>query len=203
MSSLTKPRYTPEQYLEMERRADHKSEYVNGEILAMAGASLTHNRINRNIGQGLANQLENRPCESFTNDLRVRINALRYTYPDAVVARGDLELEDAELDVLLNPKVTFEVLSPTTEADDRGWKFAHYRRLHTLVDYILVSQEQAFIEHYTRHEQDLWTLRELSGPDAVLRLPSIHCELTLSEIYARVTVDPAPVLPEGTAGGSE
>ncbi len=199
MSSLSKPRYTPEQYLEMERQADHKSEYVNGEILAMAGASLTHNRINRNIGQRLANQLEGRPCESFTNDLRVRVSPTRYTYPDAVVACGDLELEDDNLDVLLNPVVIFEVASPSTVHDDRGWKFAHYRRLPTLVDYILAYQYQPLVEHYTRHGQDLWTLRELNGLAATLHLPSIGCELPLSQIYARVTFEPDPMMPDDGA----
>jgi Uma2 family endonuclease len=196
MSSLPKPRYTPEQYLEMERKAEFKSEYVNGEILAMAGASLEHNRINRNIGQSLANQLENKPCESFTNNLRVKVNPTRYAYPDAVVACGEMDFEDSGLDTLLNPVVIIEVLSPTTEVDDRGWKFAHWRRAGTMMDYVLIAQDRPSIEHYTRFGQDLWTLREAEGLAAILRLPSIGCELPLSQIYARVEFPANSILPD-------
>ena len=195
MSSLPKPRYTPEQYLEMERKADFRSEYVNGEILAMSGASIRHNQINRNIGQSLANRLETGPCQSFTNDLRVRVNPVRYAYPDAVVAFGDLEVEDDRLNILLNPVVIVETLSPSTEADDGGWKLLYYRRLETLRDYSLVSQERPHVEHHTRHGQDIWSSQEISGLDAVLSLPSIGCETPLSAIYACVRLTPESLTP--------
>lgn len=196
MSSLPKPRYTPQQYLQLERQAEFRSEYMNGEIIAVAGASRQHNRITLNIGSALTGLLQATPCEPFTTDMRVRISPARYTYPDAVVACGELEFEDTGLDTLINPVVIIEVLSPTTETDDRGWKFAHCRRSKTLVDYVLVSQDRPFIEHYTRRDQDLWTLRELDGLSDVLRLPSIGCELPLSQIYARVEFPPETTLPE-------
>jgi Uma2 family endonuclease len=185
MSSLPKPRYTPQQYLEMERQAEFRSEYVNGEILAMAGASPPHNRITLNIGSALTIQLAQTPCEPYATDMPVKVSPTRYTYPDVVVACQP-EFEKAVLDLLINPLIIVEVLSPSTEPNDRGWKFAYYRRSETVMDYVLVAQDRPLVEHYTRFGQDLWTLRELDDLSDVLRLPSIGCELPLSQIYARV-----------------
>ena len=196
MSALEQTRYTPEQYLERDRKADHRSEYVNGEILAMAGASREHNRITLNIGAALTAQLRGSPCEPFTSDLRVKSPATgSFFFPDVVAGCAPLEFEDNSLDILLNPSVIMEVLSPTTAADDRSWKFAHYRRLETLTDYVMLSQFQPFIEHYTRQENGQWVLTELAGLDAALRLPSIGCELPLSAIYERVVFAPDPDMP--------
>lgn len=194
MSSRPKQHYSAAEYLARERGAESRSEYVNGEILAMAGASRAHNRITLNIGSLLTAQTRETPCEPFASDMRVRVSALRYTYPDAVVA-CEPDYENAVLDVLLNPIVIFEVLSPSTEADDRGWKFAHYRRLATLTDFVLISQERPFIEHFTRFGMDLWTLREVSGLDETLALPSISCALPLADIYDRVTFSPDSFMP--------
>ncbi len=195
MASLPQRRYTPEQYLEMDRKADHRSEYVNGEILAMAGASRVHNRITLNIGAALTTQLRGSPCEPFTSDLRVKSLATgSFLFPDIVVGCGPLEFEDSSLDILLNPTVIMEVLSPTTAADDRSWKFAHYRRLETLTDYVMLSQYQPFVEHYTRRDNQ-WVLTELVGLEAVLRLPSLGCELPLTAIYERVEFAPDPEMP--------
>jgi Uma2 family endonuclease len=195
MSSLPQRRSTPEQYLEMDRKSDHRSEYVNGEILAMAGASREHNRITLNIGSALTTQLRGRSCEPFTSDLRVKsLVTGSFLFPDVVVGCDPLEFEDSSLDILLNPMVTMEVLPPTTASGDRSWKFAHYRRLATLRDYIMLSQYQPFAEHYTRRESQ-WVLTELSGLDAMLRLPSIGCELPLSAVYERVEFAPDPKMP--------
>ena len=195
MASLPQVRYTPEQYLERDRKADHRSEYVNGEILAMAGASRVHNRITLNIGAALTEQLRGSTCEPFTSDLRVKSLATgSFLFPDVVVGCGPLEFEDSSLDILLNPTVVMEVLSPTTAADDRSWKFAHYRRLETLTDYVMLSQFQPFLEHYTR-QGDQWVLTEIAGLDAVLRLPSLGCDLPLSAIYERVEFAPDPEMP--------
>lgn len=204
MSSLPNPRYTPEQYLEIDRKADHRSEYVNGEILAMAGASREHNLIVTNLVRELSTRLRGCPCETYSNDMRVKISSVRFTYPDVTVGCEPLEFADGSLDILLNPVVIMEVLSPSTEANDRGWKFAHYRRLATLKDYVLLSQYQPQVEHYTRHEMDLWILQEISGLSGVLRLPSIGCELSLAEIYERVEFPPEPPMPgEIIDSGSE
>ena len=195
MASLPQTRYTPEQYLELDRKADHRSEYVNGEVLAMAGASRVHNRITLNIGAALTAQLRGSSCEPFTSDLRVKSLATgSFLFPDVVVGCEPLEFEDNSLDILLNPTVIMEVLSPTTAADDRSWKFAHYRRLETLTDYVMLSQYQPFVEHYTR-QGDQWVLTELTGLEAVLRLPSLGCDLPLSAIYERVEFAPDPEMP--------
>jgi Uma2 family endonuclease len=195
MASLPQTRYTPEQYLELDRKAAHRSEFVNGEILAMAGASRVHNRITLNIGAALTEQLRGTTCEPFTSDLRVKSLATgSFLFPDVVVGCGPLDFEDNSLDILLNPTVIMEVLSPTTAADDRSWKFAHYRRLETLTDYVMLSQFQPFAEHYTR-QGDHWVLTEVAGLDAALHLLSVGCELPLSAIYERVEFAPDPDLP--------
>ena len=190
MSSRAQPRYTPEQYLEMDRNADYRSEYVNGEILAMAGASREHTLVVTNLVREISTQLRGRPCETYSNDIRVKISPSRYTYPDLIVACGTPEFLDEKFDVLLNPIIIVEVLSPTTESDDRSWKFAHYRRLTSLKDYVMLSQYRPVVEHYTRQADDQWVLTEIRGLDKVLRLPSIGCELPLSEIYERVEFAP-------------
>ena len=191
MSSLPTQRYTPEQYLEMDRKAAYRSEYVSGEILAMAGASREHNRITLNIGTSLTLQLRGTTCEPFTSDLRVKGRKTgAYLFPDAVVGCAPLEFEDASMDILLNPVVIMEVLSPTTASGDRGWKFAHYRRLATLKDYVMVSQRKPSVEHYTRQADDQWVLTDIRGLDRVLHLPSIGCDLPLSDIYERVEFAP-------------
>lgn len=194
MSALEQTLYTPEQYLEIDRKAEYRSEYVNGEILEMAGASRAHNRITLNIGAALTALLRGSPCEPFTSDLRVAVSPTRYTYPDVVVACGGPQFRDGQLDTLLNPTVVMEVLSPATAADDRSWKFAHYRRLETLTDYVMLSQFQPFIEHYTRQNEH-WMLTEVAGLDAALRLPSLGCDLLLTAIYERVEFVPDPGMP--------
>lgn len=190
MSALSKLYYTPEQYLEMDRSADRRSEYVDGEIVEMAGASREHNLIVTNLVGGLSGLLRGRTCETYANDMRVRISPVGFTYPDVVIACGGPQFEDVTSDTLLNPTVIFEVLSPTTEGNDRGWKFAHYRHLATLTDYVMLSQHQPLVEHYTRNSDDNWLLTDLRGLESALHLPSVGCELPLNVIYARVEFAP-------------
>jgi Uma2 family endonuclease len=185
-SAALRTRVTPEQYLAAERKAAFKSEYFDGYITAMSGASREHNRIAGNFYYEIRNKLENRPCEAFIGDLRVRVNATGlYTYPDVIVVCGEPEFLDAELDTLLNPTVIVEVLSPTTESYDRGAKFAHYRRLPSLKEYVLIDQSQVLVERYLRQGDD-WVFSALDDLDATLKLVSINCSLPLREIYARV-----------------
>ncbi len=187
MASLPIQRYTPQQYLAIDRKAQSRSEYVGGEIVAMAGASREHNRITLNVGASLTEQLRGKPCEPFTSDLRVKGRTTgSYLFPDVVAGCAPLEFEDSSLDILLNPVVIMEVLSPSTEAHDRSWKFAHYRRIASLRDYVMLSQYQPFAEHYTRHNDGSWMLTELSGLRDVLHLPSLGCDLPLSVIYERI-----------------
>lgn len=188
MSSVAvEPRYTPEQYLALERKTEHKSEYVNGRIYAMSGASREHNLISANVLGELHAQMKGRPCEIYASDMRVKVRDTgMYTYPDVVVACGEIRFEDAHVDTLLTPTVIIEVLSPSTEGYDRGDKFAHYRRLESLQEYILIAPDKGRVEQFVRQGQQ-WLLTEVSGLDAVLYLRSIGCEVALREIYDKVT----------------
>ena len=191
MSSSAKPRYTLEEYLGLERRADHKSEFLGGEIFGMAGASFRRNIIVANIIGELGTLLRGGPCQAVSSDQRVQIQATGLnTYPDVVVVCGEPLFTDDHLDTLLNPSVLVEVLSESTEAYDRGEKFAHYRRLESLTDYLLVSQDKRRVEHYVR-QGNQWVLSEFSAPDAVVPLSSLGCELSLAGVYERVTFAPA------------
>lgn len=127
----------------MERQSDIRHEYLNGEVFAMTSGSLGHNGIVSNLAGIFYNELRGRPCEAFVADLRLRVTATGlYTYPDLVVVCGEPQLADAHLDTLLNPTLIVEVLSPSTEATDRGRKFAHYRTIESLAEVVLVSQER-------------------------------------------------------------
>jgi Uma2 family endonuclease len=185
-SAALKTRYTPEQYLTLERKAPFKSEYHDGCIHAMSGASREHNLAAGNIFREISTQFKDRPCEVYVSDMRVRVNPTGlYTYPDVVAVCGEPQFEDSELDTLLNPTLIVEVLSPSTEAYDRGEKFADYRRLASLKEYVLVSQDRVRVERYVR-QGDEWLLTELSRLEDSLRLASIRCDVALSEIYRKI-----------------
>ncbi len=178
---------TVAEYLDLERKSETKSEFLNGEMFAMTGASLKHNRISGNVFATFHAQLRGKSCEAHTNDMRVRAHATDlFTYPDVVVVCGQPEMDDDEADTLLNPKLIVEVLSKSTENYDRGTKFAHYRTIPSLTDYILIAQESVHVEHFTRQGDGRWLLSETDDPASVLDLPSIGCRLALSDAYERV-----------------
>lgn len=177
---------TPAEYLALERKATTKSEYFDGQIYAMSGASRAHNLIVANLLSALHPQLSKRDCEVYANDMRVKVDVTGlYTYPDVLVVCDEPRFEDASLDTLLNPNVLVEVLSPSTEAYDRGEKFSHYRHLESLQEYVLVAQNCIRVEHYLRQEEQ-WLLTEFSEFVDLFRLPSINCELSTRAIYAKV-----------------
>jgi Uma2 family endonuclease len=179
-------RYTPAEYLERERAAEAKSEYLDGAIIALAGASRAHSLINTNLASLLNGALRDQPCEVHASDMRVRVASGRlYTYPDIAVVCGEAQYEDAHGDTLLNPTVIVEVLSPTTEAYDRGAKFGYYRQLPSLRAYVLVAQDQMLVEHYAR-PADGWLLTEARAASGALALPALGCALPLAEIYHKV-----------------
>ena len=183
MSLPAKQWISPEEYLQFERAAETKHEYFNGEIYAMAGASLQHTTIITNTIIVLGLQLRGGSCRVLAQDMRVKVSDTGlYTYPDLLVVCDGARLEDGRRDTLLNPSVIIEVLSPSTEAYDRGEKFAHYRRFESLREYLLISQDRYRVERFVRNN-DQWTLTEFSGPDARVTLESIGCELPLAEIY--------------------
>ncbi len=179
---------TPNEYLIKEREAEFKSEYRDGQIIAMPGASRQHNLITINISSGLHLQLLDRNCEVYSNDMRVKISdAGVYTYPDVVVVCDEPCFEDDHFDTLLNPTVIVEVLSPSTEVYDRNEKFSSYQTLDSLQEYILVSQHSINVEQYIR-QSERWDLRVFSSLDDLLQLSSIACQLAVRAIYAKVNI---------------
>ncbi len=192
MSAQTVAFYTPEQYLELEENSEFKSEYLSGQIFAMAGGSPEHSAIASNIGREIGTSLKREPCQVFNSDLRVTImqTSLK-TYPDITVVCGEQHRHPLDNNSIINPTVLFEVLSPTTEAYDRGEKWAHYRRLDSLQEYVLVSQNKARMEQYVRQDDDSWKFMAVEGMAASLFLPSLGCSLPLSEVYDKVTLEEA------------
>lgn len=187
---------TEAEYVAFERAADTKHEYRQGEVVALAGASRAHNLITANILAGLVVRLRGRPCETYMSEMRVRVrDAGLYTYPDVVVVCGEPQFDDAELDMLLNPTVLIEVLSPSTEAYDRGRKFRDYRALRSLREYITVAQDEPRAEQFLRREDGRWLWREVASLDDTLELPALGCALPLREIYERVSFPSPPEAP--------
>lgn len=187
MEPQPKPYLTPEDYLAIERQAETKSEYLDGEMFAMTGGSCWHSLAIGNLVRELSLQLRKRPCQVYPSDLRVHIPATGlYTYPDVIVVCGEPRFQDEHQDTLLNPTVIIEVLSPTTEAYDRGKKFQHYQSIESLAEYLLVSQSEPRVEQFLRQDDNRWLLTTTTGLKAVLTLPSIQCELALAEVYEKI-----------------
>jgi Uma2 family endonuclease len=180
---------TPQQYLARERRSQTKSEYLDGEVFAMTGASERHNLIAGNTFASLHAQVKARPCNVYPSDMRVKVVATGlYTYPDIAAVCGAIELEDESRDTLLNPTVIIEMLSRSTAAYDRGDKFGHYRKIPSLLEYVLISQDKCLVEHYQRQPNDRWLLAEANSQQAVVELPAIGCRLALADVYEKVIV---------------
>ena len=190
MNALAKRFFTPEEYLELENAAEYKSQFVDGEIFAMAGGGRGHNEVLLNIITELNSQFRGRSCRVYFQDIRLRVAASGlYTYPDAMALCGEPKFEGKPGDPpsLLNPAVIFEVLSPSTQAFDRGDKFTRYRRLQTLRDYVLVSARDMRVEHHHLRDDGVWTYLDHRAPESIVELASVGCELTIAEIYERVT----------------
>ena len=199
MQPQLKPYLTPEEYLTLERQAETKSDYWDGEMYAMAGASEAHILIVTNLVSGLGPQLRGQPCKVYSNDMRVKVqDAGFYTYPDVVVLCGKAHFEDRHTaDTLLNPTVLIEVLSPSTEGYDHGAKFEFYRGLASLSDYLLVTQKRPFVEHYVRRPDGKWLLSDYEGLDAVTHITSIGCDLRLADVYDKVEFPAIEETPKG------
>ncbi len=177
-----------DEYLALERASAVKHEWIDGEIVAMTGASAAHNLICASTAFVLYAQLRQRACRLYLSDMRVKIQATGlYTYPDLSVVCGDSQFSDEQCDTLLNPTLIIEVLSPTTERYDRGKKFQHYRKQASLREYVLIAQDRPHIERYLRQTDDSWQLIDAHGIDASLTLVSIGCTLQLAEVYEQVS----------------
>jgi Uma2 family endonuclease len=195
---------TEAEYVEAERRAERKSELVNGEVYAMAGAKPRHNALAMNLAIALGVSLKARgaPCWVLGSDQRVPVEATKLnTYPDVSVACPPA-FHDTYRDALCNPTVLVEVLSSSTEAYDRGAKFSHYQRLESLTDYVLVSQAEHRVDHFHRVDSGQWLLTPLAGDDAVLELASIGCSIPLADLYAGAFELPGDDA-DGAPGGRE
>jgi Uma2 family endonuclease len=186
MSLQRQARYTVQEYLDVEAATHEKHEYLGGEIFAMGGASEAHNLIVLNVGAELRQQLRSRPYRVYPSDLRVKVSPTGlYTYPDLTVVCGPPKLEQPG-DTLLNPNVLIEVLSDSSEAYDRGKKFEQYRTLASLTDYLLIAQDKALVEHYSRQTGERWLLVAVNSLSQRVDIASIGCNLELAEVYLNV-----------------
>jgi len=198
MSAAHDLRLTPEEYLAIEREAERKSEYYDGRMYLMAGTSRAHSLIVMNVTRVLGTELLDGPCEVYASDMRLKVTESGlYTYPDVMVACPEIRFDDRRSDTLLNPKVIIEVLSPSTEAYDRGQKFALYQALSSLREYVLISQVEPRVERFTRQPGSTdWVYSEATGLEREVELSSIGCRLRLSAAYHKVDLTQRAMLPD-------
>ena len=179
-------RYTVEEYLDFERASPTKHESLAGDIYAMVGASEPHVLIVTNLVFLLKLRFRGRPCKVYANDLRLKVSDTGlYTYPDLIAICGETKLSDGHHDMIENPQVVIEVLSPSTEEYDRGEKLDHYKQIESLTDALLVAQDARRVEHHARRADGSWKRSEVTGR-GVVSLPSIGCEMPLDEIYEQI-----------------
>lgn len=195
---LSQPKllFTEDEYLAMERESLERNEFIDGGIYEMAGESEEHGIISMNLNRVIGNELVSSPCLPFAKDMKVRsgpvprsIYSMKgfYSYPDLIVVCGERQYHDDYRDVLLNPTVIFEVLSPSTESFDRDEKFRRYREnIPTFTDYVLVSQTEPFIDHYHREAENRWVRSSYRGLETSFTIESINCTLRLADIYDRI-----------------
>ena len=188
MASELKRRYTLEEYLALERESDEKHEFWNGEIFAMSGGTLPHDLIMDNVFNRLHSQLIDKDCRVFSSNRQIKVPiAPPYRYADGSVVCGKVEAEPFNgCDLLVNPVLLYEVLSPTTEAYDRGLKFTYYKSIPTLKEYLLIAQDRPYVTHFIKRSEQEWTQREYNSLSDIIELFSVDCTLPLSEIYRDV-----------------
>jgi Uma2 family endonuclease len=185
-----KLRITSQQYLDLERKAEVKSEYIDGEMFAMSGASREHARIVLNIASHLNSEFHGRPCEVYASELRTKVSQTgSYTYPDVVAVCGAAMFEDDHFDTLINPQVIMEVLSDSTESYDRGRKFAQYRTIESLRQYVLVSQIECRVECFNRQADGNWLYSEIADVEGSVELSAVATRIPLAQIYQKVDFD--------------
>ena len=189
MTALAKKKkYTSEEYLALEEKAEHRSEYDDGIIVAMAGSSLNHAQITTNISRNIGNKISEK-CTALTTGVKVRVeNYRKFYYPDVLVICGEPTFYQKRNDTIVNPIVIIEVLSDSTEAKDRGEKMLAYRTLESLREYVLVSQNKAIVEQYTMNKEGNWIHKATIGLKSIVRFESIEVEMTLEEIYRKVEI---------------
>lgn len=189
MSLQPQRRYTLEEYLALERESEVRYEYWHGEVFAMSGGTLYHDRIMGNVFDLLRTQLRGKGCDVFTNNMQIKVPAAPpYRYADGSVVCGPVEVERFNShDLLLNPLLIWEVLSPGTEAYDRGDKFTYYKSIASFREYLLIAQHRPHVTHYVRQQDDTWAYEEVNDLQDQLSLPAVDCTLALSDVYREVT----------------
>lgn len=179
-----------EDYLKAEEVSAEKHEYYAGDVLAMAGASVLHNRIVRNTLSSIDNHLKGRTCEVFPSDLKLHVKSKSsFVYPDLSVVCGELEYFNERQDIISNPTVVIEVMSPSTELYDRGKKFMLYRQMESLQEYLLVSSTEMLVEKFTKTQNRVWSLQVFNLPEEQCLIQSINHSVQLSEFYRNVTFE--------------
>ena len=190
------PRLSEAEYLRLERQAETRSEYFEGEVFAMADGTCAHSLVATNVIGEVRSRLKASDCVVYNADMKVKVQTTwLFTYPDVSVACGEQSFLDEQEDTLLNPMVVFEVLSDSTEAYDRGKKFEHYRQIPSCREYLLVSQTEPRIEQFIRQSNGEWILKEAAGMSAEIKLPSLGIVLLLREVFAKVQFAPARLRP--------
>ncbi len=182
--------YSKEEYLKMEAAADYKSEYYNGEIFAMSGGSLNHSKICFNLNRRVGEAIDNKDCHGFESNMKLAIAKVNsYVYPDLMVVCGDVELAENTSDVITNPVLIIEVLSPSTESFDRGLKFEYYRTIPSLKEYVIISQDKPKTESFFKQTDTIWQYTVTEGLNKTLVFQSLDYEIALQEIYHKIRID--------------
>ena len=190
MQVTTKTYYSPEEYLELETAAEYRSEYLNGQIIPMAGGKPNHNKISLNFSSALNFALRQTAYDVFMSDLRLWIPDFSlYTYPDVMVVETPLIFAENRQDTIINPIAIAEILSDSTEKYDRGDKFRMYRTIPSFKEYLLISQTAMQVEKFAKNDANQWVLSEYAGKDAKIVFASFEFEIGLDELYNRVDLD--------------
>ncbi|MDB5313396.1 MAG: hypothetical protein JWO38_7598 [Gemmataceae bacterium] len=193
MSAVPKKKLTEAEYLALERKAEFKSEFYNGEMFAMAGASRQHNELKENLSIEIGSRLKGGPCRTYSSDQRVNVDRTGlYTYPDLLIVCGRPEFDPKDTDTLVNPQVIIEILSKSTESYDRGVKFLHYRRLPSVREYVLVSQDRMLVERFVRQSDETWVLTTFDQ-SVEFALATVPVRIPLADVYRGVEFDEPPL----------
>jgi Uma2 family endonuclease len=198
-AARTSEGYSVQEYLIREAQAQTRHEYDRGEILAMSGVTFEHSQVAANTIGEFRTRLRGKKCQPLDSNIKVRMSEVgKYVYPDVTIVCGppEFDTDDPKRTTIINPTVVIEVLSLSTETYDRGLKFAGYRTLESLKEYVLISQWEPWIETYRRHEDGRWTITSFEGMQTLLKLPSLSIEVPLSEIYLNVVFQPRPAPPQ-------
>jgi Uma2 family endonuclease len=192
MSAIPKHKMTMEEYIEFDKNNEGRWEYFDGEVIDMAGGTLNHNQIASNISRVLGNKLEDKGCRALTSDMRLKVpKALPYRYPDVVVVCGEPILDAIQgQEMLVNPVLIIEVLSPSTAQYDYSVKFIAYQSIESFREYLLVAQDRPQLTQYVRRPDGQWLRRDIEGMESLVKFASVDCELNFVEIYSMVKFPP-------------